>query len=252
MYPFVYIFNRAYSSYNLCIAAGIAISLILFIQTERTIDQKDKDEFLSVFGILLVVGFLGAYIGNKILQSNSIKDFIVSVRSMAGLTFLCGAISSFAVYVVIYALFLKKIVIGYKVLNSVIPYVVLGHAFGRVGCLLAGCCYGKPTSLVIGIHYPHESIPYDKYGDIGLYPTPIIEMLLLLIIFLILKKLRDWEIRFCVYLTLYALGRFGIEFLRGDERGQGLWLFSPSQLICSVMFLSGIIIFRMHRKLKLS
>jgi phosphatidylglycerol:prolipoprotein diacylglycerol transferase len=77
-------------------------------------------------------------------------------------------------------------------------------------------------------------------------------MLLLLIIFLILKKLRDWEIRFCVYLTLYALGRFGIEFLRGDERGQGLWLFSPSQLICSVMFLSGIIIFRMHRKLKLS
>jgi len=111
----------------------------------------------------------------------------------------------------------------WKVVDVYAPAVSLGLGIGRIGCFAAGCCYGKPTTSAWGVvftnPYAHEisGVPL----GIPLYPTQPIMSLASLSIFAILiwrysKKSRDGEI-FVLYLVLYAMTRYFIEFLRGDE-----------------------------------
>jgi phosphatidylglycerol:prolipoprotein diacylglycerol transferase len=96
--------------------------------------------------------------------------------------------------------------------DLVIPFAVLGHAIGRIGCFLNGCCYGKPTDSALGMVFPGSHI--------RLWPTQIFSAVGLFFIFLILlfmqrRKRFNGEV-FWLYLILYGVFRFSIEFLRGD------------------------------------
>ncbi|MEW6101437.1 MAG: prolipoprotein diacylglyceryl transferase [Candidatus Omnitrophota bacterium] len=99
----------------------------------------------------------------------------------------------------------------YKVLDLIIPFVALGQAIGRIGCLLNGCCYGRESQF--GIYFPaHDSV---------LIPTQIYSSLTLVIIFVILRFLQakphsEGEI-FFTYLLLYSIKRFLVEFSRADN-----------------------------------
>ncbi|MCK5580486.1 MAG: prolipoprotein diacylglyceryl transferase [Candidatus Omnitrophica bacterium] len=98
-----------------------------------------------------------------------------------------------------------------KTLDFFIPYVALGHAIGRIGCFLNGCCYGKVASS--GIYFPvHRA---------RLHPTQLYAAAALLAIFFILKfvqKKTNIPGRVLVaYLLLASLQRFIIEFFRGDH-----------------------------------
>ncbi len=101
-------------------------------------------------------------------------------------------------------------------LDQMIPYVVLAHAIGRVGCFLNGCCYGSPTSAWYGVHFPQLPEP--------VIPTQLIEAAALGLGFLGLRRLQraGWAgipgRTFATYLAGYALLRFALEFLRGDQR----------------------------------
>ncbi|MCQ2771994.1 MAG: prolipoprotein diacylglyceryl transferase [Bacilli bacterium] len=102
--------------------------------------------------------------------------------------------------------------------------IALAHAFGRVGCFLSGCCYGKPTDSWMGVTFPGMS---EK-----VYPTNLMEAIFLFIlagelIFLALKI--DFEYNFVDYLISYGIFRFLIEYLRGDHRGSFVPGISPSQ-----------------------
>ncbi|MFH1367724.1 MAG: prolipoprotein diacylglyceryl transferase [Elusimicrobiota bacterium] len=111
------------------------------------------------------------------------------------------------------------------------PALALGHVFGRIGCLFAGCCYGSKTALPWAVKFtnPESLAPL----NVCLHPTQIYESLGNLAIFIFL----DWYNRykhaegraFWVYLFFYGMLRFHIEFLRGDERGVFLLGMSPGQ-----------------------
>ena len=111
----------------------------------------------------------------------------------------------------------------WKVLDVYAPAVSLGLGLGRIGCFAAGCDYGKPTTSAWGVVFT-DPIAHEVSGvplGVPLYPTQPIMMLASLSIFAVLiwrysKKTRDGEI-FVLYLALYAVARFFIEFLRGDE-----------------------------------
>lgn len=112
------------------------------------------------------------------------------------------------------------------------PSLALGHAIGRWGCFFAGCCYGKPTDLPWAITFtdPHSLAP----RGIPLHPTQIYESAMNLSIFFLLlafqgRKRHPGQV-FWLYLLLYSIGRFLIEYLRGDERGMLLGL-STSQFL---------------------
>lgn len=124
-----------------------------------------------------------------------------------------------------------------KLFNLFMPSVVLFHAFGRIGCLLAGCCYG--IECAFGITYPNEP------GVIR-FPVQPIESLCefaILAILLAAEKKYPQKIRMLpLYLVLYASVRFILEFFRGDEIRGTFGGISTSQWISLITIAAAILI----------
>jgi len=117
------------------------------------------------------------------------------------------------------------------------PGIALGHVVGRFGCLFAGCCYGKPTTRPWGITFTDPFAASNVGTPLGvpLHPTQLYEagaeLLILLILLWSERKGRPYAGRtFWLYMLLYAISRFIIEFYRGDDRGT-VGMFSTSQFI---------------------
>lgn len=113
------------------------------------------------------------------------------------------------------------------------PLLPLAHAFGRVGCFLAGCCYGVPYDGPLAVTYPPNAL--GTPAGISLFPVQLAEAAVELAIFALLLwlYLRGWGANglFSVYLLIYGVARFGLEYLRYDAaRGHFLW-FSTSQWV---------------------
>jgi phosphatidylglycerol:prolipoprotein diacylglycerol transferase len=103
------------------------------------------------------------------------------------------------------------------------PSVALGAALTRVGCLLNGCCFGKPTSLPIGVRYPTGSLPAQLYGDQPVHATPLYESaaalaLCLLLLALARRKPFAGALFFLLMLGM-GLERLGAELLRHPTEG---------------------------------
>lgn len=119
-------------------------------------------------------------------------------------------------------------------LDLVIPYAALGHAIGRLGCFLNGCCYGYPYAR--GIYFPVH--------DARLHPTQLYAFFALLIIFLVLKKFKNatkvpGQV-VALYLMLAAVQRFGNEFFRADH-GNFYADLSVFQVVSLVIFVLGVV-----------
>src|SRR5262249_28820789 len=124
--------------------------------------------------------------------------------------------------------------------------VPLGLGFGRMGCLLAGCCFGRSTASSFGLSFPgmspaseaqfkaHE-LDHVRDWSHPVHPTHIYESAMsiairaFLLVVLHPRKRYDGQV-FVAFMALYAMGRFLLEFLRADDRG-GLLGLSTSQLI---------------------
>ena len=117
------------------------------------------------------------------------------------------------------------------------PGIALGHVVGRFGCFFAGCCYGKPTMRPWGITFTDPFAASNVGTPLGvpLHPTQLYEagaeLLILIVLLVTERKGRPFPGRtFWLYMLLYAVSRFVIEFFRGDERGT-VFMFSTSQFI---------------------
>jgi phosphatidylglycerol---prolipoprotein diacylglyceryl transferase len=117
------------------------------------------------------------------------------------------------------------------------PGIALGHVVGRFGCLFAGCCYGRPTTKAWGITFtdPFAAANVGTPLGVPLHPTQLYEagaeLLILGVLLWTERKGRPFAGRtFWLYMLLYAISRFIIEFYRGDERGT-VFMFSTSQFI---------------------
>ena len=106
--------------------------------------------------------------------------------------------------------------------DSLAPSFALGHAFGRIGCFMTGCCYGNVCSLPWAVQFPDSHTTHPSH----IHPTQIYECLLNLALYgalawLFRKRKFDGQV-FTAYLLGYAILRFGMEFLRDDGRGR-MW-----------------------------
>jgi len=132
-------------------------------------------------------------------------------------------------------------------LDVIIPSLALAHAIGRVGCLMAGCCWGKACALpwAITYHDPRAAANVGTPLGVPLHPFPVYEGLFDLALYGLLARLY-WRrprpgVVFAAYLVLYGVGRFLLEFTRGDTaRGFPLGgVLSTSQLISIGMVVAG-------------
>ena len=118
------------------------------------------------------------------------------------------------------------------------PGIALGQVVGRLGCLLAGCCYGHPTDLPWAVTFT-DPLAASNVGTplgISLHPTQLYESLATLLILIFLLTLERKRRMFAggvfwTYLLLYPTARFVIEFYRGDPRGTIFDLLSTSQFV---------------------
>lgn len=178
--------------------------------------------------------FASAWLGSKILFYLTLpKDMgLISLNEVSfwtggGFVFYGGLLGG-----LLYLLFYRwKFGLSAELLWPILPALTFGHAVGRIGCLLAGCCYGAPTNWVWGI-YLH---------NIHRHPTQIIEVLGLVILGLyLLYSKKKKLILLSQYFISYGILRFFVETLRGDDI-RGEWgTFTPSQWISIGLILLGI------------
>lgn len=134
--------------------------------------------------------------------------------------------------------------------DALAPSVALGHAFGRMGCLMNGCCYGKPSDLPWAIRFPesHESHPH------LVHPTQIYETLLNLALYaglaaLFRKRRFDGQV-FAAYLIAYSILRTFTGLFRGDYSQDQYFLgLTPGQYTSMGIFVAGSLIWFRRRGL---
>jgi len=122
------------------------------------------------------------------------------------------------------------------------PGIALGHVVGRLGCLLAGCCFGRPTSVpwAISFHDPSAFATSGTPLGVPLHPTQLYEAgaeaLILVFLLAFERRGRTFPGRtFWSYMLLYGVSRFIIEFFRGDPRGTVFDALSTSQFVSGIL-----------------
>jgi len=226
------------ASYGLMTALGYGAAAWYLARHLKRVNM-DTDTLWNI----LFIAFMGALVGAKLLYiivswpqlgaTTAEKISYILHNFRYGFVFFGGLIVS--VSAVIIYLRRKKLPLA-KTADFIITAVPLGHALGRIGCFLAGCCHGKPTTMPWGVVFndPHTLVAPELVG-VPVHPTQLYESFGNFILFLLLHKLyqrphKDGSI-VLAYTVCYSLMRFVIEFFRGDYRGGFILGLSPSQLL---------------------
>ena len=128
--------------------------------------------------------------------------------------------------------------------DLLIPSVALAQGFGRLGCLLAGCCYGKETASHLAITFTNSDF---APNHVPLVPTQIYASVLdfahYFVLILAAKHLKGKGQVAGLYLILYSVGRFILEFYRGDLERGSVGILSTSQFISIFTLCAGLLLF---------
>jgi len=167
---------------------------------------------------------------------------------IAGLTMLGGVV--FALAAILIYCRVKKISI-LQLCDTLVPAFALGIFLTRIGCFLNGCCFGKPCDLPWGVVFPLMSPAGSTLQGLHLHPTQLYSSfygLVILIILLILdKKPRPVGFLFSVFLILYGVSRFMVDYVRYYESSVKFSVlgldFTINQAIAFFMVVSGLCLF---------
>ena len=209
MSPYFYFALPAYAVF------AFVGGLFALLYTYFRID-KFNVMFIDMIKIFIVCA-IGVFVGGKALFIvTQIPELIMnfSIINMINLVVNSGIVFYGGLFGVLFALKIYSKHSIYEestVFQMMAPAIPLFHGFGRVGCLFAGCCYGKeleePFTLFYTIHI--DRVPTQAF-------EATVEFILFFVILIVGKKHKDWNL-LKLYLISYALFRFVIEFFRGDE-----------------------------------
>lgn len=243
------IFGHKISSFAICITVGFlfAILVLLFEIKKEKLDKDRWEKFFCMIPIIIVGGFLGAIIFDKIAH---FKD--VGLFELAGMSFAGGIIGGVILLLLFYPLIVckdKKVM--FADISQLICPLLIAHGFGRIGCFMGGCCYGIPSDSFLAVTFPKGSLQHIQYGYVTkVLPTQLFEASFLFILFVILMFFFKKH-RIQVYLISYGVFRFLIEFIRGDNRGAKMLSLSPSQWTSIIFIIIGVLMIaieKYHRK----
>lgn len=253
MYPYIHIFGRDVGTYGVCLAIGFVLAFLLAL-------RKGKAHGLIVEDLLIVGAFaLGsALLGGTLMYvfvTYSLTEILEFIQRSdfsflsSGIVFYGGLIGG-----------LLGAMGGIRVAGcefgviekTVVPFIPLGHAIGRIGCVMAGCCHGFPYDGLFALHYPRSvsGLPAEQ----GYFPVQPLESLINVGICAFLlwyeKKTKRVTDLLFAYLGLYAFSRFFLEMLRGDAI-RGMWnALSTSQIVSIMLLCVSVIGMLWKRKIK--
>lgn len=257
MYPneIFNLFSISIDMYTICFIVGIIACLIYTI-----IAMKKCGYSSTASDTIIIIGIFAIMIGLfTAVLFQSFYDFLeTGVFKITGrMTFLGGLLGGVISFIGIYFIYVYAINPHLKEgsffksdMNKGIWFLVriapisitIAHAFGRLGCLFAGCCHGQITTEWYGIW--NESLGA-KTVPVQLYESLFLFILSAALIVLLFKfKSKD---TMAIYLVSYGIWRFIIEFFRVDDRGGTILGLTPSQFWSIIMVVGGIALFFIYR-----
>jgi len=224
-------------TYGLLVATGFLVAILL-ASSRAEKEGLDSQKVLDLCFYVMVSALLGARLLYVIVEYRYFLDSPLEIFKfwIGGLVFYGGLILG----VLISLWYLKRNQMPmWKTADLLAPSIALGQSIGRWGCFFAGCCYGKKTDVAWGVTFtdPRSLTPL----EISLHPTQVYLSLNAVFIFIFLmwlskRKVFDGQILWS-YGILYSIGRFLIEYFRGDDRG-----FPVEQVLSTSQFV-GVFVF---------
>lgn len=232
--------------YGIFLSLGLVACLLVykFFTDYRKIRTEVQDFGFITAICAIALGFLAAALFQSVYNyiENGYWEF-GAITAMGG--FIGGAAAYIAIYFGVGKFYFrgKKAGIHVKEFNKILLVapccITIAHAFGRIGCLMAGCCHGAQVSG------PGQGGLYMPVNGGYYIPTQLYEAIFLFILFGVLTWMyyKRYNLTHVVYLIAYGVWRFIIEFFRTDDRGAFIGSISPSQFQSIVFVLGGIALF---------
>ena len=282
MYPIAFSINSfAVHWYGILIGIGFLLSFFLMLKI-RKYAGLTTDQVYNIAMIALFAGVIGARLFYVIQFWDQFRGrgllAILNVHE-GGIVFYGGFILAFTAECLYAKWPTVRRLIGLKekkpadgaeprkdisllaLLDVLGPAMALAHAFGRIGCFMQGCCFGKPApnGFPLSVTFPAKSLAAARYpsiltdGSMPVYPVQLFEsagnILMCGILLLLLYRRKYAGMIGGVYLILYGVMRFLLEFMRGDHTDSILGM-TPSQFIAvAVAIPAGIVVCGMAVKL---
>ncbi len=225
--------------YGLMIAIGVMVALFVGVKRAPKLGLN-QDHIYNLTFYCLVFGLLGAKLLFGIVEIKSIlKDPSIFLSGTGFVVYggiIVGVLAGF-----IYCR-VKKLEF-FRYADIVLPSVAIAQGFGRIGCFLAGCCYGRETDSWFSITFHNSQM---APNNVALVPTQMISTScnFALAIGLILyanKEKKPGRVT-ALYLICYSIGRSIIEVFRNDYRGDFIGPLSVAQFISIFILLIGVVI----------
>lgn len=242
-------------TYGFCIAIGALLGFAYMYWQGKKQYGITFDQSNNLFILLVIAGVVGGKLFMIFEDPSLYFSQPKKLFSGSGFVFYGSLLTAIPV-MLWYFRKIKVPVLGMLDVMAAVTCVV--HGFGRVGCFMAGCCYGLPTDGFLSIVFSNPACQAEPLHT-PLYPTQLFEatfIFSILIALLILKKKKQFDGQlFLIYLMVYAVGRGVLEIFRGDiERGFLIEnILSNSQFI-SILVVSVALYFyiRLNRNKKIT
>jgi len=258
MHPFLFhIGGFSLPSYGFMIALGYTAA-IFYLYKSRAIASVTRDQEADLVFYSALAGILGAKAAFAITYWTELGPDLASrlIYVFKGFPYGFVFYGGFAAGAAAFLIYCRRNKLNFlKTADHFVAPLALAHGFGRLGCFLAGCCYGRPTSGSLGVVFtlPMCEVP-QAYLGVPLHPAQLYEAAGNFLIFGALAWVSHKRGPhpggriLAVYMLSYSVLRFTVEFLRGDDRG-GSWLgLSPAQLLSIVAASAAIIMLVKIRK----
>lgn len=237
--------------YGVMMALGFLAGLLNWTLLGKPIGRDFKFCSDLLFWIMIagIVGARTAYVLSDLSYFLANPDRILRIDE-GGLVYFGGFLGS---WLALFVFARAHRAPFFELADLVVTSLPLAHAFGRVGCFMNGCCHGTPADGAVAISYPARSlawnhhlmaglIPPDAVQSLGVHPVQLYEstfnLLLFGIVLLAWFRRRRPGMVGVTYLLIYPVGRFLIEFLRGDYRLRWVGL-SVAQWVSIALFAAG-------------
>lgn len=247
MYPLINIFGFEIQTYSVMAVIGFVLTAVLALNLGKRRNIPTEKSlmvtFVSAFGI-----FLGGHLLFALTNLQNIVKLISSgnFSFSALMPYISGMVFYGGLFGAVVAVFLytakNKDVKRSDVFDVFAVSVPFFHIFGRIGCFLAGCCYGVESDFGITTYINTSATHY----GVSRFPVALVEAFINLLIFILIvsffkrNKLKGKLV--FIYLIIYAPARFALEFLRGDIIRGFIFGLSTSQFI-SLLIISFICIY---------
>lgn len=243
MYPYPIFWDIDLYTVFLCLGILGAIVTYRIFAEKKKIYWRVQNLVIWSAAAAVVVGYFSAVVFQALYNIKERGGFIID--GTTGATFYGGLIGGAACFLAVYFGFGHFTVKGkehiksfFDVADIAAASIALAHGLGRIGCLMAGCCHGGKTEAWYGIYMMSmgaKVVPIQLYEAIFLF---------LLFGFLVWRLLTKRSCNLPLYMAIYGVWRFAIEFFRRDYRGSTVVDFlSPSQLIAVIMIAGSVALY---------